>query len=269
MRVVAILAAYNEERFIQGCLEHLFGQGVEVYLIDNESTDATAAIARGYLGRGLVGIETLERDGIFSLRRQLRRKEQLYASLDADWFMHVDADEVHVAPDGVTLAEAFARSERDGFNAVNFLECTFIPTREAPDHDHPAYRDTLVSYYPFLPPFPHLFTAWKRTDVPLDLASSGGHRVRFDGLRADPRPLFMRHYLFLSRDHAFRKYQTKRFDPAEAADGWHGWRTRADFRTLRLPGRSDLRESRGLADLDHSSPWQRHWIEQQNGATRR
>jgi hypothetical protein len=41
MRVVAILAAYNEERFIAGCLEHLIEQGVDAYLIDNESTDRT------------------------------------------------------------------------------------------------------------------------------------------------------------------------------------------------------------------------------------
>jgi glycosyltransferase involved in cell wall biosynthesis len=39
MRVVAILASYNERRFIDGCLEHLHGQGVESYLIDNWSTD--------------------------------------------------------------------------------------------------------------------------------------------------------------------------------------------------------------------------------------
>jgi cellulose synthase/poly-beta-1,6-N-acetylglucosamine synthase-like glycosyltransferase len=46
MRVIAILATYNEERFIANCLEHLFRQGVEVYLMDNDSEDETVAIAR-------------------------------------------------------------------------------------------------------------------------------------------------------------------------------------------------------------------------------
>ena len=35
-RVVAIIATYNEERFIGDCLEHLFANDVEAYLCDNE-----------------------------------------------------------------------------------------------------------------------------------------------------------------------------------------------------------------------------------------
>src|ERR687894_1459366 len=78
MRVVAILAAYNEERFIAGCLEHLFEQGVEAYLIDNCSTDRRVEIAERYLKRGLVGIETLPRtEDVFKQRSIHERKEQL------------------------------------------------------------------------------------------------------------------------------------------------------------------------------------------------
>ncbi len=58
---MAILATYNEERFIAGCLEQLIGQGVEVYLMDNCSTDRTVEIAERYLRRGLIDIETFSR----------------------------------------------------------------------------------------------------------------------------------------------------------------------------------------------------------------
>jgi hypothetical protein len=58
-----ILASYNEERFIAGCLEHLFVQGVESYLIDNSSTDRTVEIAERFLGWGLIGIESFPREG--------------------------------------------------------------------------------------------------------------------------------------------------------------------------------------------------------------
>jgi hypothetical protein len=54
-RIVAILAAYNEERFIAQCLEHLHANGVEAYLCDNQSTDRTVQIAETFLGRGLRG----------------------------------------------------------------------------------------------------------------------------------------------------------------------------------------------------------------------
>jgi GT2 family glycosyltransferase len=85
VRVVAILATHNEERFIAGCLEHLIGQGVEVYLIDNCSTDRTVEIAGRYLGRGLIDIETFPRaEGVYKWRSILERKEQLATTLEAD-----------------------------------------------------------------------------------------------------------------------------------------------------------------------------------------
>lgn len=35
MRIVAILASYNEGHFMRACLEHYLQQGVEVYLLGN------------------------------------------------------------------------------------------------------------------------------------------------------------------------------------------------------------------------------------------
>jgi glycosyltransferase involved in cell wall biosynthesis len=264
MRVVAVLAAYNEERFIRGCLEHLFGQGVDVYLIDNDSSDGTRDIAEEYVGRGLIGIERLARNGNFSLRGQLRRKEELYQRLAADWFVHVDADEIHQTADGVTtLAESFAQSEAAGYNAVNFLELTFVPTHEDADHDHSLYRETMRWYYPYLPVLPHRLNAWKRQPGRVDLVSTGGHRVQFDGVRMDPKSLLMRHYLFLSRAHAVRKYTQSSFDSAECADGWHGWRQRVDFRTLPFASRSELKELSPTAPLDASEPLTMHLLERE------
>ncbi|MDX1632783.1 MAG: glycosyltransferase family A protein, partial [Thermoanaerobaculia bacterium] len=135
MRIIALLATYNEERFIVPCLEHFFRHGVEVYLIDNESKDRTVSLARQYLGRGLVGLETLPRGGVYEWEPILERKEQLADELDADWFMHADADEIRLPPPSFrTLAQAFTAVDRQGFNAVNFLEFTFVPTRQRPNH---------------------------------------------------------------------------------------------------------------------------------------
>ncbi len=82
MRVVAILATYNEERFIASCLENLFRQGIHAYLVDNDSTDETVAIARRHLGRGLLGVENFPRDGVYRWSSVFRRKEQLAAALE-------------------------------------------------------------------------------------------------------------------------------------------------------------------------------------------
>ena len=134
MRVVALLAVRNEERFVTSCLGRLASHGVDTYLIDTGSTDRTLELAERWLGRGLIGIEELRLPGgRFSLPAILERKEQLAATLDADWLVHLDADEARVPPrSDRTLAVALAEADAAGYNAVNFLEYTFVPTRRSP-----------------------------------------------------------------------------------------------------------------------------------------
>ena len=261
MRVLAILAAYNEERFIGGCLEHLFAHGVEAYLCDNQSTDNTVAIASRYLGAGLRGIEEIPRDGTYRWRQILHRKEALAAELEADWFLHLDADEKPLAPrSDQTLAEGLAEADASGYNVVEFAELTFVPTREAPDHDHPDYRRTMRWYYPFAPIPLHLVRAWKRQAQPVDLVSTAGHAVRFPGWRLWPHRFRLCHYLFLSPEHAIRKYVRKTFDPAEVRDGWHSWRATLTADAIRLPSQTELRTTHTDDDLDPSSPRATHCL---------
>jgi hypothetical protein len=260
VRVVAILATFNEARFITGCIEHLREQGVDVYLIDNESFDDTVAIAERYVGSGVIGIETLARTGASDLPVRLARKEELALTLDADWLMHVDADEFHVAArPRRTLAEAFSEAERSGFNAVNFIEYTFVPTREQPDHDHPEFARTMRAYYPFVPAFPHRLNAWKKQEQRVELAWSAGHRLRFPGLLMSPRHLIMRHHLFLSVEHAIEKYiLSGGFADAGIDRGWHAWRPRIDADLITLPSQKELRHYVSDELLDRSEPWRRH-----------
>lgn len=261
VRVLALMAVYNERRFVGGCIEHLYEQGIETYLVDNSSTDETVAIAERHRGRGLVGIETSPRDGVFDLRAQLERKEQLARELDADWFMHVDADEVRLPPPGSgTLAQALEAVDAAGCNAVNFTEFTFIPTRESPDHDHPDFRRTLRTYYPFAPRPVHQLKAWKAGEV--ELADSGGHTATFPGLRMWPQPFPMKHYLFLSRAHAVEKYVERSYSGEEVAGGWHGWRARLTADDIPLPSATELRTSRFDDDLDPTAPRTRHFLDQ-------
>jgi glycosyltransferase involved in cell wall biosynthesis len=271
-RVIGLLATYNEERFVEACLEHLFGQGVEVYLIDNQSTDRTVALAEPYLGRGLIAIEELPRRGRFSLASILERKEQLAGELEADWFLHQDADEFRVAMGGrERLVDALAEADSTGYNAVNFLEFTFVPTVEAPDHDHPRFQQTMRHYYPFLPEFPHRLNAWKRQREAVTLRNSAGHRVQFAGLRMSPRSLAMRHYLFLSPDQARRKYEGRIRSDEEDRLGWGGWRNllacSGSLGRPCLPRQAELREYLGDGALDPTEPllehtWAVRWAEQ-------
>jgi hypothetical protein len=261
MRIVAIIAAYNEERFIAGCLEHLQSQGVEAHLLDNESTDRTAEIAQRYLGGALCGMETVPRDGVYRWRRILARKEALASELAADWFLHLDVDEIPLPPrPGTTLAAEIARADEAGYNAVQFDELTFVPTREAPDHDHPHFRRTMRWYYPFASGPLHLVRCWKRQPERVELAKSGGHAVGFPDQRISRRRCRLLHYLFLSREHAERKYGQRRYDDEELRDNWHGWRATVSASTLRLPAQAELRSFRSDAELDPSAPRREHCV---------
>ncbi len=262
MKVIAILAAYNEERFLGGAIDHLQAEGVDVYVIDNESTDRTRRIAESRLGAGVIGIETFPRPGYYAWEALLARKEQLANSLEADWFMHVDADEIHLAPTGERLVEAIAGVEAAGYDVINFAEFTFVPTREEPDHDHPRFAETMRHYYPFLPFSPHLLRAWKRRPGTAGLSASGGHHVGGESARIYPERFWMKHYIFLSIPHAIEKYVRRAYDPAEVESGWHGWRARIDEATIALPSQSELRMVAAGRPLDASSPRTKHFLQQ-------
>lgn len=261
-RVIAVLAVRNEDRFLAACLENLFRQGVQVYLCDNESTDRTLEVAERYRGGGLVGIETIPFDGVYRWEQLLRRKEELFQSLDADWLMHVDADEIHLPPPSFsTVAAALAHADACGYDTAEFEEFTFVPTREAPEHDHDDFQRTLRSYYPFRPQSPHCVRALKKREGPMEIAWSGGHLVRFASEpRLFPEPFRMRHYIFLSQAHAARKY-ARHYEAHEVnVRKWHGWRPYLRPERIELPSVKDLRTTVADDDLDASNPWTQHWL---------
>jgi hypothetical protein len=94
----------------------------------------------------------------------------------------------------------------------------------------------------------------------VDLAWSGGHLVRFPGLRLFPEAFVMRHYLFLSVAHAVKKYARRPYDPAEVEMGWHSWRARLTPDRIALPPASDLRLYVSDAALDAANPRTTHYL---------
>ena len=276
MRVVAILASHNEEVYVRACLDTYIAQGVEVYLIDNDSTDRTVEIARTYLGRGLIGIERFPRAGQFELLPMLRRKEEIADAIWADWYIHADMDEIRLPPRGAgTLAHALSEADRAGYTTVNFRNFLFMPPREVPDHFHPRFVETMRWYRYMEPSYPNQVKAWKRQkhfsvterlrrhlfglgrppgQRSVDLAGTGGHRVHFSGARLSPDDFILKHYPVLSFDHAVRKYVEKTYSETEVAVGFHGWKARAAAVDLRLPAIAELRAFRGDAALDIADP---------------
>lgn len=259
MKVIAVLTTRNEEKFIESCLKHLISHQIQIVLIDHESVDNTQTIARFFLGKGLLQIFNQPFKGFFDLRDQLAFKQKVIAQFQADWFMHVDADEFHEPSDkNLSLAQFIEEIDQQGYNAINFLEYTFIPTNEYPDHDHAYFQKTMRWYYPFLPSFPHRVNAWK-SNPNVDLVSSGGHIADFEGKKLYPSSQVMRHYLCLSKKHAESKFN-RPYSSGEIAKGWHGWRPHVKSEKIFFPSMTELRFWESDTDvLDPSNPKKEHF----------
>src|SRR5262245_58168341 len=123
--VVAIIAARNEADIVGQVVDDLIRQGLSVYFLDDGSTDNTVTAVEPYLGRGVIKIESLAdtfgRTGSapFEWERILLRKAQIASELDAEWFIHHDADEFRESPWlGLTLKEAIQQVDASGYNAI-------------------------------------------------------------------------------------------------------------------------------------------------------
>jgi glycosyltransferase involved in cell wall biosynthesis len=260
MRIVALLAVRNEELYMSRCLEHLYQQGVETCVIDNDSTDKTIAIAQKYMGRGVFRIEKKEYPGFYDWAGLLQMKQKLAREIDADWFIHHDADEIREASAPYkTLRNGIEFVDREGYNAINFDEFVFVPVSDNESFEGKDFVEAMRYYYFFEPGQLRRVNAWKNVGQPVDLIASAGHAVRFEGRKVFPVNFVLRHYIALSREHAIRKYGKERiYSVSEIKErGWHALRAGFMPSRLQLPARGQLKCVDDRV-WDKSEPWKAH-----------
>lgn len=231
-RVIAIIAAFNEGDVIYHVIRDLIENDVEVYFIDNCSTDNTVAEASRMLGKGLLNIERFpdEAAGPARATREyawgdlLQRKEELASELDAEWFIHADADEFRESLwPNLRLAEAMRLVDQLGYNAIQFQVLNFRPVNDSfmPGDDVRKY----LTAYESPGSFDELqIKAWKKCGPRINLVRSGGHEVSFPNRRVFPFRFPMRHYPIRSSQLGKKKVfndRLPRFMPEEKAIGWH------------------------------------------------
>lgn len=231
-RVIALISAHNEGDVIYHVIGDMIRQGIEVYLINHCSTDNTVAEASKWLGNGLIHIENFPQDAGYPEANNrkyvwsqiLKRKEELAAQLDADWFIHSDADEFREAPwPDTTLREGIWVADKMGFSAIDFDLFNFRPVNNCfvPGTD---VRKALTMYEGCENFNSKQIKAWKNTDSRVDIVSSGGHDINFEGRKVFPIKFILRHYPIRSQEHGIRKVfeeRKNRFYVEERKIGWH------------------------------------------------
>ena len=258
-RIVALLAIRNESLYLARCLKHLHEQGIETCVIDNESSDNSREIAEQFLGRGVFRIETHPFPSFYDWTGLLAYKEKLAKEIDADWFIHLDADEIHEAPAPFkSLYEGIMKADQEGYNAINFDEFVFLPTADDEVFEGTDYVDKMRYYYFFEPTPLRLVRAWKHRGEAIDLASAGGHSINLNNRKIYPKNFILRHYIVLSRVQAIAKYGKRIYSRYEVeVKGWHG--TRATFREEKLVFPSKhLLKCISTNSWDRSQPWAKH-----------
>ncbi len=230
--VTAIISSFNEGDVIYHVIGDLISNGVQVYLLDNCSTDHTVKEASRWLGKGLIHIERFPDDSGYSTRNKkeyvwrdiLRRKQELAQTLESDWFIHADADEFRESPYmGQTLSEGIETVDKAGFSAINFELLNFRPVNNnfVPGTD---VRKALTHFEKGDWFDSAQIKAWKNTGNKVDLVSTGGHSAAFEGRKVYPVPFILRHYPIRSEQHGMNKvYQERlaRFAKEERDAGWH------------------------------------------------
>jgi hypothetical protein len=222
--------------YLANCLRHLLDNGISFAVIDNGSEDGTTEILRRPdLRRGLVAFEKLPFNGTFALELILQAKEKLALRVDAEWIIHLDADEImHSRRAGESLHDAIARLAAEGANVINFDEFVFLPIDEdyVPDIAGPQ----LMRHYYFFEPAPRrLMRAWK-SRAGLSMSGTGGHKVTGSDVFLAPESLALRHYIFRSQEHAFHKYVRRLYPEREVHElRWHRNRIKVPVERFRFP----------------------------------
>lgn len=234
LSICAVIAVRNEAQYLPTLLPILAGQGIEVAILDHESTDGSRELYTKFWGNPVVLIESLPYEGVYSQTKQLEGKQKIYDKLRHDWVIHHDADEIleHSQPER-NLRDAVEEADDQGANIINFDEFVFLPEVGA-DYLEKNYYQGMLRYYFFEPHKNRLNRAWKR-EMKFDNMLSGGHTLEGNQGITHPTNHVLRHYIALSYEHALRKYLHRRFGEEDLKRNWHWNRLNLTKQNLALP----------------------------------
>jgi hypothetical protein len=226
-KVCAIMAIYNEEDIVRETVVKLISTGIDVYIIDNGSTDDSIKKIQDLVGKGVIDIETYlsYENGreVYNWANLLKKKENISLKLDYDWYLHVDADEIRYSPwEELTLFEGIERVNHEGFNLINFKLFNFRITNDLKIEED--FESGMNLYSPNEGVLDsHQIKAWKK-DHSVNIHKHGGHVIERNNPLLYPIKFIHKHYPIRSISQGVRKIQKERADRFcndERLKGWH------------------------------------------------
>lgn len=225
-RIMAIIHTYNEADVIDQVVEYVIGQGVDIYLLDNWSTDGTyekeLRLKEHHLDK--IRVERFPASGKtdnYEWYKQLEKTEHISKELNYDWYIHYDADEMRVCPwKNVTLKQVIYFVDSLGYNLVEHFCIDFKLTDK--EQKNIFMKET---YFEFgKRPLHYSTKIWKKSEH-IDLKKTGGHQATINTPKIFPLLILNRHYPFRTVEQAERKVfrdRKPRFAKERKKYGWHG-----------------------------------------------
>lgn len=227
---LAIISTFNEKDVILEVVYHLLDQGLDVYIMDNWSTDDTYEILiNEYQNNKRVTITRFPSEkpehNQYKWHDILSNKEKVAIESNYDWIIHHDADEIRYSPwKDVKLIEAISWVDYLGYNAIDFSEIVFRFT-DINSGIYEEFEKNLLDYE-FGRRDGHFLrvNAWKNNKN-ISLAEYGGHNCEFPSKKVFPLKFLMKHYPLRNEEHALEKIfkdRLPRFKSDRKKYGWHG-----------------------------------------------
>jgi hypothetical protein len=237
-KVCAIMSVYNEEDIIYEAVTKLINGGVDVYVINNGSTDQTIEKIKYLVGKGVIDIFNFEtkEDGkrVFKLSSILEQVELIAKKLQYDWFLHVDADEIRYSPWlNYSLNEGIERVDFEGFNLINFKLYNF---RTTIDYEFSHDYENSMQFFTESDKHSNIQIKGWRKNNEVSLSKYGGHIVQCDNPQLYPLQFIHKHYPIRGINHGHKKLKCERlgnYSQEEVNRGWHKHYEDVDFNTLK------------------------------------
>ena len=137
-RACGIVFCYNEEQILEECLQHYLIQGIDLVIVDNNSTDSSLAIVRAsqkdqekYPGR-IHAVLQITTEG-YEWERMLKFAcDYMHERLSSyEWILLIDADAFYHSPvKGMSLLEFMESVKKRGCNIIDGQLIEFYPTEK-------------------------------------------------------------------------------------------------------------------------------------------
>jgi len=196
MKIIAFIAVYNEEEYIEKCIKNAKEQGFDVIVIDNGCTDKTIELVKR-LDIPIFEHKT-EKYNIFEFNEYaiLQAKK-----LGCDWYVQKDADEIFETYDGRKIIDVVKEADDLGYNCMGFDMYEFWPTVDD-DLSIKNYIDR-IQYYSYFDSR-HL----KMIKNSPEIRTNNSHAPS-GIIKESPNKLLFRHYKFINLEQGRRKVKSR------------------------------------------------------------